>query len=356
MTFKVNFAHLALFLFLNGVMHWNMRHYSKYMVRKKHVQRVLKSQDIKNTAKQFFCARDPGGDKILLDNIKIQPLTVEAEQVKVLCFIPVVSTDHGKLLEVLYTWGKRCDKLVFASNKTDLELGAIKIDLPRLDGHNWSHLWLKERESMRYLWKTYGGEYDWFLKADLDTFIIMENLKTYLTSDEIQRQSATNAMILGHRISRYKKNMKRLSQHEQDTFDDSNTWFRRHRFGNSEILGSAFLERSNKTFIYTQGGAYVMNQEYVRTLNTVMDEPFCLSSDTQMTQPEDAAINFCMGFLGHYPYDTRDSNLRERFHVHPPRKMFEVNGGYECCSQGSISFHALKRPGQLHNLERMLYC
>jgi len=354
MTLKVKGAYLALSLFLNGVIHWNIRYYPKYLVRKKQIG-VLGSQQMNNTPKEKFCARDPGGDKILLDNIQIP--VVEAELVKVLCFIPVVSTDHGKLLEVLYTWGKRCDKLVFASNKTDLELGAIKIDLPLLDGHDWRHLWLKERESMRYLWKTYGGEYDWFLKADLDTFIIMENLKAYLISDEIQQQSATSAMILGHRITRYKKKTNNLrQQHEQETFDDSNTWFRRHRFGNSKIFGSAFLERSNNTFIYTQGGAYVMNQEYVRTLNMVMDEPFCLSSDTQMTQPEDAAINFCMGFLGHYPYDTRDASQRERFHVHPPRKMFEVNGGYNCCSQGSISFHALKRPGQLHNLERILYC
>ena len=90
-------------------MYWNMRHYPKYEVRKKYVKRVLGSQDIKNTAKQNFCARDPGGDKILLDNIQIHPLSVEAEQVKVLCYIPVVSKDHEKLLEVMYTWGKRCD-------------------------------------------------------------------------------------------------------------------------------------------------------------------------------------------------------------------------------------------------------
>ena len=96
---------IALILFLYVVIHWKMRHYPKYAVRKKYVKGMLGSQDIKNIPKQKFCARDPGGDKILLDNIKIQPLTVEAERVKVLCFIPVVSTDHGKLLEVMYTWG-----------------------------------------------------------------------------------------------------------------------------------------------------------------------------------------------------------------------------------------------------------
>ena len=87
-----------------------------------------------------------------------------------------------------------------------------------------------------------------------------------------------------------------------------------------------------------------------------------------MTTPEDLALNFCMGYLGIYPYNTRDQLGREGFHPLRPHQMFDIdnqdakgwmlpiNGGFACCSTSSISFHNLKARRALHDVERMLYC
>jgi glycoprotein-N-acetylgalactosamine 3-beta-galactosyltransferase len=88
-----------------------------------------------------------------------------------------------------------------------------------------------------------------------------------------------------------------------------------------------FLRKSHNQFHYTMGGAgYVMNQKYLKKFYESMDEEFCLSSEQDMTFPEDVAINFCMGNIGVYPYNTRDVLGRERFHLRSPEDLFNVVG------------------------------
>ncbi len=292
--------------------------------------------------------------KVVLDQIEILPNDPDAMNTKVLCFIPIISTDHDtKALEVIQTWGKRCDRLLFASNATDHEIGAIKIDIPIED---WAHLWQKQRETMRHIWQVYGTDYDWFLKADLDTYVIMENLKAYLTSEEIQSKK-DQSLILGRRVSRREEKWYQGFDHNRTLVDD-------------------FLKIIHNKFHYTMGGAgYVMNRKYLKTFYDSMDEHFCLSSKQEMTFPEDVAINFCMGNLGVYPYNTRDEFGRERFHLRSPEALFNVDGsdksswlykvhrdvggikgGEDCCSSASITFHHVKGPDALYDFEQMLYC
>jgi glycoprotein-N-acetylgalactosamine 3-beta-galactosyltransferase len=292
--------------------------------------------------------------KVVLDRIEILPNDSNALNTKVLCFIPIISTDHNATaMDVMHTWGKRCDKLVFASNATDSDIGAIKVDIPTED---WAHLWQKQRETMRHIWQEYGKEYDWFLKADLDTYVIMENLKAYLASEEIQSKK-DQPLILGRRVSRREEK-----------------WYQ--GFDHNKTLVDEFLKTSHNKFHYTMGGAgYVMNQKYMETFYESMDEQFCLSSEQEMTFPEDVGINFCMGNLGILPYNTRDELGRERFHLRSPEALFNVDGtdksawlykvhrdvggiqgGNDCCSPASITFHHVKGPGALYDFERMIYC
>lgn len=293
--------------------------------------------------------------KVVLDRIEILHNDPGALNTKVLCFIPIISTDHNATaLDVMHTWGKRCDKLVFASNTTDSDIGAVKIDIPKED---WAHLWQKQRETVRHIWQVYGEEYDWFLKADLDTYIIMENLKAYLASGEIQSKK-DQPLILGRRVSRREEK-----------------WYQ--GFDHNKTLVDEFLKTSHNKFQYTMGGAgYVMNQKYMEKFYDSMDEHFCLSSEKEMTFPEDVGINFCMGNIGVYPYNTRDELGRERFHLRSPEALFNVDetdkstwlhkvhrdvggikGGNDCCSPVSITFHHVKgQGGALYDFERMIYC
>jgi hypothetical protein len=52
------------------------------------------------------------------------------------------------------------------------------------------------------LQKSYSDKYDWFYKADDDTFALIENLRTYLNSPEIKKiQAQGNGAFVGRRMN-----------------------------------------------------------------------------------------------------------------------------------------------------------
>ena len=63
------------------------------------------------------------------------------------------------------------------SSAWDPTLPSVKLDLVHDDR---TRLWQKSREAFKYVYKHYRDQADWFLKADDDTFVVMENLKYFL--------------------------------------------------------------------------------------------------------------------------------------------------------------------------------
>ena len=80
-------------------------------------------------------------------------------------------------VHVKQTWGSHCDKLIFMSTETDSTIGSIKLDVE--DGRHG--LWDKAKLAAKYAHDNYFEDFDWFLKADDDTFVIVENLKEMLS-------------------------------------------------------------------------------------------------------------------------------------------------------------------------------
>ena len=65
------------------------------------------------------------------------------------------------------------------STEQDEELGAIQLD-GSTEGRQG--LWGKTKRAFKHIYENHYQEYDWFLKADDDTFVIVENLKSFLSN------------------------------------------------------------------------------------------------------------------------------------------------------------------------------
>ena len=88
-----------------------------------------------------------------------------------------------------HTWGSHCDKLIFMSTEEDKELGAIKLDVE--EGRQG--LWGKTKLGFKHVYENYFDQFDWFMKADDDTFVIVENLKFLLA-----HYSTMDPLSFGH--------------------------------------------------------------------------------------------------------------------------------------------------------------
>ena len=74
------------------------------------------------------------------------------------------------------TWGAHCDKLIFMSSQEDPALGAVALNI----SEGRQNLWGKTKGGFQYCYQHHREEFDWFIKADDDTFMVIENLKEFL--------------------------------------------------------------------------------------------------------------------------------------------------------------------------------
>lgn len=109
---------------------------------------------------------------------------------RLFCFV-LTRQEHlpGRARAVYETWGRRCGRFVFISrlNSTDSytifdnenqSLGEDTLPIqyiPDLPNEEYSHLSDKIRVALIFFSKHYPN-FDWYLKADDDTYIIVENL------------------------------------------------------------------------------------------------------------------------------------------------------------------------------------
>lgn len=132
--------------------------------------------------------------------VQVQPLTAAEERsVRVLCWVNTYHKNHEtRLRSIKRTWGRKCDKLLFMSDVEDASIPTVRIMAPPLH----ETLWQKHREIVRLLVREYSADqFDWVFKCDDDTFLIMENLKKYLLSPEVQALPSSEPTLLGHRMT-----------------------------------------------------------------------------------------------------------------------------------------------------------
>ncbi|XP_052846977.1 glycoprotein-N-acetylgalactosamine 3-beta-galactosyltransferase 1 [Drosophila gunungcola] len=226
-------------------------------------------------------------------------------EVRILCLVLTMPSSHStKAARVNRTWGARCNKLIFMSTKTDPHLNILKINI----SESRNNLYAKVRTGMGYVHKHHLNEYDWFLKADDDTYVVMENLRLFLYP-----------------------------------YDPESSVYFGCRFKSSYSQG-----------YMSGGGGYVLSRDALRRLNL-----FALNSTTTCKlngDSEDVQIGHCLQDVGVVAGDTRDFQGHHRFLPVSPWTLipfipygswmdsyfFHQPNRSDCCSASAITFHYVK--------------
>ncbi|XP_059488952.1 glycoprotein-N-acetylgalactosamine 3-beta-galactosyltransferase 1-like [Neocloeon triangulifer] len=253
-----------------------------------------------------------------------------SEDVRVLCWVMTSPENHEeKAVHVKATWGRHCNKLIFISDEDDESLPALKLPgvRPGRDG-----LWSKTVAAFKYVYENCSGEYDWVLKADDDSYVVVENLRKMLLP-----HSPKDPLYFGFR-------MKPLSRSMPLTPEG-----------------------------YMSGGAgYVLSKEAVRRVVTEAfdgKQKICrLSTDENS---EDANMGECVYSVGVKTGDSRDALGRNRFfpfqpdlHTQPFSDTrdwwfwdyiwWPTEEGIDNCSDELVSFHYMDK-FKMYMMEYLVY-
>ncbi|KAF7638929.1 hypothetical protein Mgra_00001451 [Meloidogyne graminicola] len=232
-----------------------------------------------------------------------------SKRIKILCLITTIKDYHkSRAIHVKNTWAKHCNKFIFISSVNDYTLPSIKFNIT--EGREF--LWGKTKAAFQYAYDHYINKFDWFLKADDDTFVILENLRYMLMP-----HSSEEPIYFGCKFK-------------------------------------PFVKQG-----YMSGGAgYVMSR---KSLKLLVEEGFTNASACSEGSEgsEDAEIGVCLENVGVKAGDSRDALGRHRFMPFTPENhmnlklagedfwiwkymYYNIEKDQKCCSEYAISFHYIR--------------
>ncbi|XP_068140299.1 glycoprotein-N-acetylgalactosamine 3-beta-galactosyltransferase 1 [Drosophila tropicalis] len=248
-------------------------------------------------------------DELFLAQSRIESLAVGP---RVLCMVLTCPENLEREAKNVYaTWGQRCSKLIFASSENYEPLGVVQV--VEADGGSYADLWNKTREGFRYVWQIYGQDYDWFLKADDDTYVIMENLRYMLSYYDPDMP-----VYFGYKMTRY--NVSYMSGGASYVLS-------------RQALNRFMLQAYPSEIICPQPKKMGIEDFYMG---------ICLQNvgvhliDSSQALEGDDKPKFMPLDLQDYLLSSNSSNLPDWLHL---MSLTEVKTGLNCCSKHSIAFH-----------------
>lgn len=304
----------------------------------------LKNNPPSFTFDKAVCNNKDHHYKMLTSKVKVDHKAHDAltKPVKIFCIVYTIENNHQKIPSILQTWGQKCDGFMVASTKTDISINTVEILHQGPEEYN--NIWQKVRSIWGYVYDNYYNDYDFFHIGGDDMYLLVENLRTYLSSDEI-RAASNGGKLLSDNI---------VSNQETPLF-----------------LGRRFAYRGDKSKIFNSGGSgYSINKAALKALVTSF--PTCFPN--LKTFSEDTMVATCFRKQGIYAYETRDDNGGERYmpfapghhlNYRPPKNNPEndwymnyqvdtLRVGYDHCAEQSVAFHYIK-PDMMKRMHAILY-
>ncbi|CAL1532603.1 unnamed protein product [Lymnaea stagnalis] len=237
--------------------------------------------------------------------------------VRVACWIMTSPSNlDKKAIHVKNTWTKRCNVVVFISSERNDRFPTVGVNA----SEGRKHLTAKTMQAFEYLYDRHLDDADWFLKADDDTYVIMENLRYFLSGEDPEKP-----VYFGQRYRPYVKQG------------------------------------------YAAGGpGYVISKEALRRYGQRGSQNFSLCRND--SGYEDVEFGRCLEKLGVILKPSLDAQNGTRFHNWTPESYlwaqfpkeflaydFE-NGraGIENVSDYAIAFHYIS-PTKMYDLEFFIY-
>lgn len=196
-----------------------------------------------------------------------------------------------KLKAIVDTWANDCDGFFAASNVTDASLGAIKLSFHGPE--SYTNMWRKVQAMWIHAYHHYVNDYDYFHICGDDVYVVADNLRMFLMSEQVHKLSNDGYMDTFSVMSKHKKKWSK---------DRPRPLY----FGYPLHLDL----RKNGEHQYAAGGSgYTLNREAVRVFyNLITNFP-----DNRTDSREDILMSRWLELDGITVSDTRDATGSFRY-------------------------------------------
>jgi glycoprotein-N-acetylgalactosamine 3-beta-galactosyltransferase len=257
-------------------------------------------------------------------------------RLKIFCSVFTSPANERMRWAIAETWGGHCDGYLAATMLTDAETGTVHI--PHLGEESYDNIWQKVRSIWAYVHDNFSDSYDFFHINGDDTFVIVENMRSFLQSKKVEEDAGGP----GYPLPLY--------------------------------IG---FPVGNKNKYFNGGGSgYTLNKAALKLL---VQEGFPVCDPFETSSAEDILVADCFRRFNVTGYDTRDAAGELRYN-NEPNFIYNLNfsdtsfmnshvaeylagmtqdwplkSKLEGASNETVTFHHIKPASKVRRIYKLLY-